>query len=114
MIYEDRRGNVPFMMKLVEESSGMGNLMWNEAALCEVRYQLSRFQGVAEGSGLPIPGLHRFEGSVKFNAGTDVQKWIGAPLKLRLEDGRAIAITLLDSAGRFLNEGHGPSRCFCC
>src|SRR5262245_10938928 len=49
----------PYMMKLVEESSGIGELVLNEVKLCEVQYRLSRFQGVIEASGLPIPGLHR-------------------------------------------------------
>jgi hypothetical protein len=33
---------------------------------------------------------------------------------LRLEDGRALPVTLADACGRVLSEGHGPSRCQCC
>jgi hypothetical protein len=102
------------MMKLVEESSGVGDLLMNESLLRPVRYRLSRFQGMSEGSGLPIPGVHRIEGSIDFNATTDPHEWIGLPLRLKLEDGRVLGITLADSDGRIVSEGHGPSRCLCC
>jgi hypothetical protein len=35
-------------------------------------------------------------------------------MTLRLEDGRALAITLVDIEGRVLSEGHGPTKCLCC
>jgi hypothetical protein len=35
-------------------------------------------------------------------------------LTLRLQDGRALGITIADTTGRVLAEGHGPSRCLCC
>jgi hypothetical protein len=44
----------------------------------------------------------------------DLEPLIGQSLTLRLEDGRAIAITIADTTGRVLAEGHGPSRCLCC
>ena len=78
----------------------------------QVRYRIARYQGHAEGSGLPIPGLHRIEGSVETSA--DLGPLVGAPLTLRLEDGRALAVTIAGSDGRVLAEGHGPSRCSCC
>jgi hypothetical protein len=102
------------MMKLVEETAGAGELLLNDSTLRRVQYSVSRFQGVMEGSGLPIPGLHRIEGAIDFQPNEDPLEWIGVPLKLKLEDGRILGITLLDSSGRILNEGHGPSRCFCC
>jgi hypothetical protein len=102
------------MMKLVEESSGIGELTQDGVVLRPVRYRLSRFQGLSEGSGLPIPGLHRIEGSVDFDPKSDSPDWIGTPLTLRLEDGRMLGITVVDTEGRILSEGHGPSKCGCC
>jgi hypothetical protein len=64
---------------------------------------------------MPIPGLHRLEGLVDFPVGDDQAYLVGAPLTLRLEDGRALPITIADRAGRILSEGHGPLRgCGCC
>jgi hypothetical protein len=63
---------------------------------------------------MPIPGLHRIEGSVDLSAGSDMSGLVGLPLTLRLEDGRAMGITIADATGRVLSEGHGPSRCLCC
>jgi hypothetical protein len=102
------------MMKLVEESSGIGELMMNGTMLCSVRYRFSRFQGLMEGSGLPIPGLHRIEGTVEFDPGTNTAEWIGAVLGLKLQDGKILGITLVDRDGRILSEGHGPTKCLCC
>jgi hypothetical protein len=102
------------MMKLVEESAGLGELAHNGKALRQVRYQISRFQGIMEGSGLPIPGLYRIEGSIDFDPGKDSPDWIDAPLSLRLEDGRSLQITVVDRTGRVLSEGHGPMKCMCC
>jgi len=102
------------MMKLVEESSGMGELTLNGVALCSAAYRIRRFQGMTEGSGMPIPGLHRIEGSLELRPGTDAREWIGVPLGLKLEDGRVLGIALINSEGRILSEGHGPSKCFCC
>ena len=98
--------------KLVEELSGTGGLEKDGAALSAVRYSVSRYQGFLVGSGMPIPGLHRLEGSTDYEV-SDVTL-IGRPLVLRLEDGRALAVILADRGGRLLNEGHGPSRCSCC
>jgi hypothetical protein len=102
------------MMKLVEETAGAGELLLNDATARRVQYSVSRFQGVMEGSGLPVPGLHRIEGAIHFQPNEDPREWVGVPLQLKLEDGRVLGITLLDSSGRILSEGHGPSRCFCC
>jgi len=101
-------------MKLVEECSGKGELMLNEAKLRDTRYSIRRFQGFVESTGLPVPGLFRIEGSIDFNASSDSSEWIGSPLRLRLEDGRVLGITLVNTDGRVLSEGHGPSKCLCC
>jgi hypothetical protein len=100
-------------MKLVEEYSGVGELSGQGEVLRKVRYKIARYQALA-GNGLPIPGLHRIEGAIDLPPGEDVADMVGAPLVLRLEDGRALAVTLADRAGRVLSEGHGPSRCLCC
>jgi len=102
------------MMKLVEESSGIGELTLNGVVLRRIRYRLKRFQGMTEASGLPVPGLHRIEGELEFNANTDPIDWIGIPLNLKLQDGSVLGITVVNNEGRFLNEGHGPAKCLCC
>jgi hypothetical protein len=100
--------------KLVETCAGTGDLIECGVVLRQVRYSVSRFQGMLEGSGMPVPGLHRIEGSIDA-LGDDGARLVGAPLTLRLEDGRALAITLADRDGRIFAEGHGPSRgCSCC
>ena len=98
--------------KLVEELSGTGGLERDGALLGTVRYSVSRYQWMLVGSGMPIPGLYRIEGSTDYEV-SDVTL-IGRPLVLRLEDGRALAVMLADRGGRLLTEGHGPSRCSCC
>jgi len=101
-------------MRVVEEISGIGVLIMDGEALCQVRYCLSRFQGMMESSGLPIPGLHRIEGSIEFQSGTDPHLWINIPLTLKLQDGSMFGINLVNAAGRILSEGHGPAKCQCC
>jgi hypothetical protein len=98
--------------KLVEESSGTGELLHNGIVLGQVRYSITRYQGMLLGSGMPIPGLHRLEGSTDYDV-ADVSL-IGRPLTLRLEDGRALGVTLAARDGRLLSEGHGPGGCSCC
>ena len=101
--------------KLIEESTGTGELIENGAVLRKVRYSISRYQGMLLGSGMPIPGLHRIEGSVDYAIGDADAHLVGAPLTLRLEDGRSLPVTLADRSGRVLAEGHGPSGgCSCC
>lgn len=100
------------MMKLVEEYAGVGDLSAKDELIREVRYRIARYQGFVEHSGLPIPGVHRIEGSV--DTAVNLESLVGQSLTLRLEDGRAIAITIADTTGRVLAEGHGPSRCLCC
>ncbi len=101
------------MLKLVEECCGIGELISKGKRLRHVRYAITRYQGMLP-SGLPMPGLHRIEGSLDLDAATTPADLIGAPLTLKLDDGRAIGITLAGADGRILTEGHGPSRCLCC
>jgi hypothetical protein len=99
---------------LVEECSGVGDLIRGDDVLRRVRYRIARYQGMLEGSGMPIPGLHRIEGSI------DLEGWAPAcdimgGIKLRLEDGRALGISVNGTDGRVFEEGHGPGRgCSCC
>jgi hypothetical protein len=102
------------MMKLVEDVSGVGDLSAKGELIRQVRYRISRYQGMHDVSGLPVPGVHRIEGSVAADGSFDFAPFVGASLVLRLEDGRALGIMLADGAGRVLAEGHGPSRCLCC
>lgn len=100
--------------KLIEERSGVGDLIDHGVVLRQVRYHISRYQGMLEGSGMPVPGLHRIEGSVDFQLDDHQAGLVGAPLTLRLEDGRSLNITLSGRDGTLLGEGHGPTRCLCC
>ena len=101
-------------MKLVEECAGVGDLSRQGDVIRRVRYRISRYQGMQEGNGLPVPGLHRIEGSIDVDPGSEMAPLVGTPLTLRLEDGRALGIMIVDAQGRVLAEGHGPSRCLCC
>jgi hypothetical protein len=103
----------PISMRLVEEHAGIGDLSGRGDGLRQVRYRIARYQAFA-GNGMPIPGRHRIEGAIDVPAHEDISDLVGAPLVLRLEDGRAIAVTLADASGRVLLEGHGPMRCLCC
>jgi hypothetical protein len=100
-------------MKLLEELSGTGQLIRDNEAPSNVRYDIRRFQGLAA-SGLPIPGLFRIEGTIDVGSLLESEKCVDVPLNLRLEDGRTLRITLADRTGRVLSEGHGPTRCLCC
>jgi hypothetical protein len=112
-LWEDLKQDAT-MMKLVEECSGVGDLSAAGDVIRRVNYRISRYQGMHDVSGVPIPGLHRIEGSVETGESFDFGPFVGAALVLRLEDGRALGITLAGSDGRVLAEGHGPSRCLCC
>jgi len=101
------------MMKFVEECIGVGDLERKGDVLQRVRYRISRYQGFAP-TGMPVPGVHRVEGSIEVGSAGASSDLVGEPLTLRLEDGRAIAITLASTDGSILAEGHGPSRCCCC
>ena len=100
-------------MKLVEEYAGVGDLSGQGEVLRQVRYKIARYQALA-GNGLPIPGRHRIEGAIDLPPDENVSDLVGSSLVLRLEDGRALNVTLADTTGRVLSEGHGPMRCLCC
>ena len=68
------------MMKLVEEVSGVGDLSAAGDVIRQVRYQIARYQGMHDVSGLPIPGLHRIEGSVDAGGSFDFAPFVGAAL----------------------------------
>jgi hypothetical protein len=101
-------------VKLVEECVGIGELVRGEHVYRAIRYRVSRFQGMAL-SGLPVPGVYRIEGSVELDRVPNPAELVGSSLTLKLEDGRALPITLADTGGRVLAEGHGPKHgCSCC
>jgi hypothetical protein len=101
-------------MKLVEECLGTGSVSWHGQTLSAVPYRISRYQGMTS-AGLPIPGLHRIEGRLTLPAGTAATGHVGHSMTLELEDGRSMALTLADTDGRVLAEGHGPGHgCSCC
>jgi hypothetical protein len=101
-------------MKLVEDATGVGDLGGCGGGTHRVRYRISRYQGMLVGSGMPVPGVHRLEGSVDLAEIARPESLVGETLTLTLEDGRAIAVRLADATGRILVEGHGPGRCSCC
>ena len=101
-------------LKLVEEYAGVGSLRWRDRTIGAIPYRISRFQGMAM-SGLPVPGLHRIEGTVTLASTADAAALVGANITLDLEDGRTLSLTVADEHGRVLAEGHGPRHgCGCC
>ncbi|HUO67269.1 MAG TPA: hypothetical protein VMV37_07025 [Gammaproteobacteria bacterium] len=101
-------------MKLVEQYSGVGTLHWRDRRFARVPYRISRFQGLAS-SGLPVPGVHRIEGTIDLDEVEGAASLVGTPFVLELEDGRSLSLTLADAVGRVLAEGHGPGHgCSCC
>lgn len=100
--------------KLVEECVGRGDLIVN-GDVRAVRYRLDRYQGILEASGMPVPGLHRIEGSVSLGEAAIPEALVGRDMTLKLEDGRQVDVTLEGPDGRVLAVGHGPRRgCACC
>jgi hypothetical protein len=99
--------------KLVEECAGEGEVGYGDTAYPKVAYRIRRFQAMTA-SGLPVPGLHRIEGSIDVAALPEAERLVNRDLMLDLEDGRSLRLTLASAEGRVLAEGHGPSRCTCC
>ena len=101
-------------MKLVEEREGEGNLSVRGAPVGRVAYAFNRYQAMTAG-GMPVPGLHRIEGRLALaDFPADLKLECDMRLKLELEDGRHLDLTLLDTDGRVVAEGHGPGKCGCC
>ena len=99
-------------MKAVEEYTGEGELSWMGGSQA-VGYRLTRLQGMAA-NGLPVPGLFRIEGDLDLRGAPVPDAVVGSTVRLKLDDGRSMHITLTTRDGRVLSEGHGPSRCLCC
>src|SRR5215471_3118317 len=78
---------IALMVKLVEETSGTGELLLKSLVLRRVRYQIKVFQGMY-GNGMPNPLQRTVEGSIDVGAAEGAGDLIGASLTLRLEDGR--------------------------
>lgn len=101
-------------MKLVEESEGKGRLTVRGESVADVPYAIRRYQAMTT-AGLPVPGLHRIEGRVGLGAlPAAIALTADTQVRLELEDGRSLALTLVDADGQVLAEGHGPGRCGCC
>jgi hypothetical protein len=101
-------------MKLVEERQGEGRLTVRGQAVGAVAYAIRRYQAMTAG-GMPVPGLHRIEGRIALDALSETcELVVDMPLRLDLEDGRRLDLTLVDADGQVLAEGHGPGRCGCC
>jgi hypothetical protein len=100
-------------VKLVEELSGTGEVIVGDRQFAGIEYRINRFQAFTP-SGLPVPGLHRVEGSLGLDEIPGEPIRVGADLTLKLGDGRTLRLTLADEHGAVLQEGHGPSRCMCC
>lgn len=100
-------------MKLVEQYTGIGRLVWRDQTFADIPYDVSRFQAMTA-SGLPVPGLHRIEGRVDLGNVPQRAELAGGLISLEFEDGRSMKLTVTDEAGSVLAEGHGPGRCMCC
>jgi hypothetical protein len=102
------------MVKLVEESSGDGELLLKSFVLRSVRYQIKVFQGFFDGNGLPIPNQRTVEGSIDLGASSDAGDLIGANLTLRLQDGRKIGVIIADETGAIHQRARCTTGCSCC
>ena len=101
------------MVKLVEETSGTGELLLKSLVLRQVRYRIKVFQGMF-GNGMPNPTQRTVEGSIDFEEETSVADLVGASLTLKLEDGRRIGVTIADEAGTILQRPFCTTGCSCC
>jgi hypothetical protein len=98
----------------VEERSGHGELLRGGELICRVRYHIKRSQPTLGGSGLPVPGSQRIDGSIDGISAATSAHLIGVPLTLRMEDGHAFGVTLVDAAGRIRSEARTHVGCSCC
>ena len=98
------------MVKLVEESSGEGELLLRSLVLRQVRYQIKVFQGMF-GNGMPNPTDRTVEGSIDAAELTDL---VGTNLTLKLEDGRTIGVIIADATGAIHQRPACTTGCSCC
>lgn len=103
------------MFRLLEESTGTGELSRHGAPQQRVAYRIKRFQGFLGEGGLPVPGLYRIEGHIEFGEESHEERHsvAGDCVTLRLEDGRLMEVTL-GTDGSFESEGRHPRGCSCC
>jgi len=101
------------MVKLVEETSGTGELLLKSLVLRQVRYRIKVFQGMF-GNGMPNPTQRTVEGSVDFVDDAGAADLVGASLTLKLEDGRRIGVTIADDAGTIQQRPACTTGCSCC
>jgi hypothetical protein len=102
------------MVKLVERCSGAGQLLRGNEVVRQVLYEFSVFQGMAVGSGLPIPGQRTLTGYVDFDPLREAADLVGPVLTLKLEDGRYFGIRLTGDGGGIAEGRHGTGGCMCC
>ena len=100
-------------MKLVEESTGTGELLLKSLVLREVRYRIKVFQGMFS-NGMPNPIQRTVEGSIDFAGESGAGDLIGASLTLKLEDGRRIGVTIADDSGTISQRPPCTTGCSCC
>ena len=98
------------MVKLVEESSGEGELLLRSLVLRQVRYQIKVFQGMF-GNGMPNPTERTVEGSIEAGELGDL---VGTNLTLKLEDGRTIGVIIADQTGAIHQRPACTTGCSCC
>ena len=101
------------MVKLVEETSGTGELLLKSLVLRTVRYRIKVFQGMY-GNGMPNPMQRTVEGSIEVGAEEGAGDLVGASLILRLEDGRRIGVTIADDSGTIHQRPACTTGCSCC
>ena len=101
------------MVKLVEETSGTGELLLKSLVLRQVRYQIKVFQGMY-GNGMPNTMQRTVEGSIEVGAEDGAGDLVGVNLTLRLEDGRRIGVTIADDAGTIHQRPACTTGCSCC
>lgn len=101
------------MVKLVEETSGTGELLLKSLVLRTVRYRIKVFQGLF-GNGLPNPAQRTVEGSIDIEGHASTGDLIGTSLTLKLEDGRRIGVTIADDAGTIQQRPACTIGCSCC
>ena len=101
------------MVRLVEETSGAGELLLKSLVIRQVRYRIKVFQGIF-GNGMPNPTQRTVEGSIDFCGESGAADLVGASLTLKLEDGRRIGVTIADHAGTISQRPPCTTGCSCC